>query len=762
MRHLPLALLLLAVALVYANSLHNSFHFDDYHTIVENPAIRSLRNLPRLLTDATAFSVLPPNRTWRPVVSVSLAVDYAMARGYNTLWFHLSTLIWFGVLLIVIERFIELLLNRTEPSRANRWLALGITAWFGLHPAMAETVNYIIQRGDLYCTLGCISALYVFARWRHLRWTCIYLLPFVLAMLSKPPAIAFPFLLVLYVFYFETDPAAPSTTRWKRSAFATWPAFATAAALLALNAAMTPRTYTPTDLSAWTYRLTQPYVWLRYAGQLFLPLHLNADTDLRRFTSITPAVAAGLLFAGLLLALIALCSRKKILYPIAFGLAWFLLTQLPTSLYALSEVENDHRMFFSFPGLMLAVVWSLHLAYKRVLQRVSPSARKSAIRVTTAATLLALGAYAWGAHVRNEVWRSEETLWADDVVKCPRNGRGLMMYGTTLLNSGRPGPALIYFQRALAFTPNYPDLELNLGVASGVLADEGNAALTQSPEQHFQRALLLAPADDRVHSFYARWLLAHSRVDEAAAQAATAVQLNPTRALGRDFLLQAEVEQGQLDAARDLARETLHLIPDDAQAQLILNGGPALNRMRRDGLINASLASYRAGQYQQSIAQARAALALDANSAEAWNNIGASQAALGQWDQAIDDEKTAFALNPQLLIAQNNLRAYTSQWEAAAHTSPQARRVSALIQQSLELYRAADYRNSATAARKAVTLDPNSAEAWNNVAAAEAAQHHWNAAIAAAERAIALKPGLEIAHNNLAWALQQRDIAAKK
>jgi hypothetical protein len=30
---------------------------------------------------------------------------------------------------------------------------------------MAETVNYVIQRGDLYCTLGCVAALLIYARY---------------------------------------------------------------------------------------------------------------------------------------------------------------------------------------------------------------------------------------------------------------------------------------------------------------------------------------------------------------------------------------------------------------------------------------------------------------------------------------------------------------------------------------------------------------------------------------------------------------------
>src|SRR5580692_4031550 len=87
--------LLLAICLAYANSFQNGFHFDDFHTIVDNPAIRSLHNVPRFFTDATTFSVLPANRTYRPIVSTFLALDYAMAGGYNPFSFHLSTFLFF-------------------------------------------------------------------------------------------------------------------------------------------------------------------------------------------------------------------------------------------------------------------------------------------------------------------------------------------------------------------------------------------------------------------------------------------------------------------------------------------------------------------------------------------------------------------------------------------------------------------------------------------------------------------------------------------
>src|SRR5580692_3126769 len=109
--------LLLAICLAYANSFQNGFHFDDFHTITDNPAVRSLRNVPRFFTDATTFSVLPANRTYRPMVSTMLAVDYALANshgdGYAPFWFHFSTFLYFLALIVMLYALYRLLFDET-------------------------------------------------------------------------------------------------------------------------------------------------------------------------------------------------------------------------------------------------------------------------------------------------------------------------------------------------------------------------------------------------------------------------------------------------------------------------------------------------------------------------------------------------------------------------------------------------------------------------------------------------------------------------
>ncbi len=742
---------MLAICLAYSNSFENGFHFDDFHTVVDNPAVRSLHNIPRFFTDATMFSVLPANRTYRPIVSTSLAIDYAIGHGFRPLWFHLSTFVLFLALVAILYLLYRLLLDKVRPSPANEWLALFAAAWFGLHPAMAETVNYVIQRGDLYCTLGCVSALYLFARYPHLRRTGLYLLLLVFALLSKPPAAVFPALLWMYSYFFEESDALP-LRRLRDGLVASVPAIAVTALLLALQSSMTPKTFLPSILSPADYRLTQPYVWARYVSELLLPLHLNVDSDLDAFHGLSLRAIAGLVFVAALAVAIWLTARRRPLYPIAFGLLWFVVTQLPTSLYPLSEVENDHRMFFSFAGLVLAVVWVTWLLVQHLLDAERSEYWWPALAFVA---LLVLVGYGYGVHQRNAVWHDEESLWLDDVQKSPHNGRGLMIYGLTQMNKGAYATALDYFTRALVYTPNYATLEINLGVVTGEMADMGEAVRSPEAERHFLRAIQLSPAEDGPHAFYGRWLERHGRTAEAIAQLREAIAIDPPRQLQHDLLIAAYARSGDLSAAQQAAKDTLAIAPDDAAAQAML-----LHPAVRDVAfwIDLSLAQYKQAQYLQAIESARHALQLDPNSVEAYTNIGAAYGMMQQWDEAIRNEREALRLNPHYQLAQNNLDLYR-QRSGGVH-NPSSLTADDLINESLRLNQAGQYRESLAAAQQAIKLDPNSAKAWNNIAANDDAMHRWDDAVAAARKALALQPNLQIAKNNLEWSMAQK--GAKK
>lgn len=729
----------MAVCITYANSFQNSFHFDDFHTVVDNPAIRSLHNVPHFFTNAKTFSILPANQTYRPIVSTTLAFDYWIGHGLHPFFFHIGTFLVYLLQLAAMALLFRAVLQRTCPERNHLLIAIFAATWYGLHPAMAETVNYIIQRGDVYAACGVVCALALYSEFPQWRHTGVYLLPFVLGLLSKPPAIVFSALLFAYLAMFE----APSEKRYGYAAVRVLPALFTGGAIMALEAAMTPKSFTPSSLSSYSWFITQPFVLLREFCTFFLPLHLNVDTDLQAFSAINVDAVAGFVFLMVLLSAMILLSRPKQLRPIAFGLLWFLIGSLPTALYKLTEVENDHRLFLPFIGLTLACAWAGYLAIEQLTRYISAQWVR---HVATACALLMLCAYGWAAHIRNRVWHSEASLWYDDVLKCPHNGRGLMNYGLTQLDQGKDEIALQYFDRALQYTPNYPILEVNLGIVNGALADQGHPGLSAVAEEHFRRAIALAPNDDLTHAYYGRWLLNHGRIPDAIQQLQTAVALNPAPLMQRDLLIVAEERAGDRKAAQQSAQQTLRIAPSDTVAQQILQQ-PAQSA---DYWINQSLAEYRQQKYLLAIASARHALAINPHSALAYNNIGASYGALRQWGQAVQNEQLALQYDSRLAVARNNLALFLKKIPVGQESNHvQSNR---FIDLSLRDYQSGHYENCIDEARAALRWNPKSAEAWNNIAAADAALHRWPDAVKAAQKALALKPDFTLARNNLAWA----------
>src|SRR5262249_15834800 len=138
-------------------------------------------------------------------------------------------------------------------------------------------------------------------------------------------------------------------------------------------------------------------------------------------------VFAGMLFLAALLFAIWRLRTSPQTKPIAFGLSWFVITLLPTALTPLAEVANDHRMFFPFIGLSLAPT----LAAAGLLRKLVAPATRGLVGATVVIVILL--AESAGVHARNEVWRSDETLWRDVTEKSPGNGRGWMNYGVALM-----------------------------------------------------------------------------------------------------------------------------------------------------------------------------------------------------------------------------------------------------------------------------------------------------------------------------------------
>jgi tetratricopeptide (TPR) repeat protein len=612
------ALLVVGPVAAYANHFHNSFHFDDAHTIVNNASIRELRNIPLFFRDATTFSLLPSNQSYRPLVSTLLAVDYRLG-GLQPFWFHLSIFVLFVALAVLLAFVVHRLLEIAGPSPANRWVALIAAAWYGVHPGNADAVNYIIASSEVISTLGVIVSFALYFAFPKLRRYHVYVLPAAIAILAKPTAAIFA---VLFAFYRLLLPSETITRRSAgRRALAYFsgiaPSFLICGAMLLLLQHMTPRSWIAGAANARNYLITQPYVALLYLKTFFWPSGLSADYDLNPFaTTDDPRFWAGFAFVIFFTLCAVMAAVFKKTRVIGFGLLWFLVALLTTSLLPLAEVMNDHRTFLPYVGLVIAMAGAVSLLVNR---KVTYSLPAKIAAICTVVVFLCANAYA--TFQRNKVWKSEETLWHDVVLKSPGNGRGLMNYGNTLMAKGDYAGALDYFHRAQQLTPQYSVLLINLAIAENATKQSAAA------EQHFKDALRLAPASPDSYTYYARYLLAHSRADEARAFLQSALELSPTDLTARELIAKAD---GQV------INEPTTQTPEY--------------------YLDLSLQNYREERYAESIAASRAALKLRPNYAEAWNNIGAAYNQLGRYEEAAAACEQALRYKPDFELARNNLQ----------------------------------------------------------------------------------------------------------
>ena len=104
----------------------------------------------------------------------------------------------------------------------------------------------------------------------------------------------------------------------------------------------------------------------------------------------------------------------------------------------------------------------------------------------------------------------------------------------------------------------------------------------------------------------------------------------------------------------------LELSPQDLTARELMiqaeAGASTDSKPTPESYLTLSLERYREGRYGESIAAARAALALSRGYAEAWNNIGAAYNKLGQYEKGAAACEEALRLKPDYALARNNLQ----------------------------------------------------------------------------------------------------------
>lgn len=560
--------LALATLAVYSGTFYVPFVFDDPSSVLTNASLR------QLWPPWTALSP-PPLVTvsGRPVVNFTLALNHALGgtspAGYHAvnLAIHiLAGLVFFGLVRRTLHR----------PPLAARFgssalpLALAAAALWSLHPLQTESVTYVVQRVESLMGLWYLLTLYAFVRavdvapgpdagppHRRTAWLVVSVAASLLGMGSKEVMVSAPLLVLLYD---RTFVAGSFRTAWKNRARYYAALAATWLLLGGLVLGTGGRGGTAglnTDLSVWTYALTQLHAVALYLKLAFWPYPLVFDygTDVvRHFADI---VAPGLLVAALAGGIVWALWRRPAL---GFLGAWGFAILAPTSSIVpiATQTVAEHRMYLPLAAIVLAAL----LVGQAWIGRVA--------WVAALSMAFLFGGLTW---TRNRIYHDELTLWTDTVAKRPGNARAHYNLAETLARTGQGPAAIEHYQDALRLDPNYAEAYNNLGV---LLRQTGRGA---DARECFERSVRIDAGNPISRYNLGDALTREGSLKEAVAQFRAALELQPGHFEALNDLGGALLALGR-DAEAVLALEhALRLRPEFAEAHS--NLGLALLRQDR-------------------------------------------------------------------------------------------------------------------------------------------------------------------------------------
>ncbi|MEE3258723.1 MAG: tetratricopeptide repeat protein [Candidatus Latescibacterota bacterium] len=722
-----LALILGCGLLAFHNVLGHGFHYDDDHSIRENPHLRSLANVPRFFVDPGAFSGMPEARMYRPLLLATYAVNYAIA-GYAPLGWHLVNLL--------LHLANAALLWWLAPGLgASRRVALVAGLIFAVHPVVSESVNYVSSRSSLLATffllLACKGLGSALGGRAQRDWPLVAA-TYCGALLAKSIAIVFPLLAGMYM---------GLVGRWRRG----WLGALVAIAMLyvlgtraiigkaLLEPVRGPVAQWATQLKAGAF-----YIW-----KVALPVGLSVEPQFAVSSSFFSAPV--LLAALMLVSLVGLCFMARQRALVVLGAGWFAIGLLPSSLVPLHILVNEHRLYLPMVG------WALGLAALLDRGRLGSGGWVGLV------VLMGLSVQ------RNEIWRDEEALWRDAVAKGPLMGRPHVNLGKALLEKGQLAAAIAASHRALEIDPGLERAHYNIGTAYmreerlelavahfrraleirpemlPALNNLGNSyqeqGLWQQALATYRRALAVQEHASIYHNI-GHTFLAAGRADSARSFFRRALDADPALREAYKGLVKACRAEDLLQSAVEVLTEALSRWPQDRL--FLLLRGDVLAAMGRE---EEAIASYRrADKDEVEIWQRLGAEALKrrnwedakghfdralghADNAIAHNGRGTALLELGGVRDALESFRQAARLDPESATAFANIgRAYLrygraveaiAALERASALEPETGRLQALLAQAMEQVGKLD--EAMAAYKKAIALAPENGEYYHNL-----------------------------------------------
>ncbi|MDD5435477.1 MAG: tetratricopeptide repeat protein [Nitrospira sp.] len=681
MRKTILHLVLIAITglIIYSNTLHSPFIFDDRLYILDNTSIQNLSNFISL-SDV------------RYVTSLSFAINYAIGgfdpfgyRVFNISIHILNAVLVYWLLLLTFRTpFFAASGSEARAGKNTNLIALFSGLLFVSHPVQTQAVTYITQRFASLATFFYLLSVVMYIKWRLLskqqtnraadqqgerKNYCTSALPFsaalrrmnllycssllsaIFAMKTKEISFTLPFIIALYEFSFFSRPVHPEIQLSKSKRVLYLLPFLLTLIIIpvslfgpewglykpALDSGEKLRQLQIQDLttfSRYDYLLTQFRVIVTYIRLLFFPVNQNLLYDYPVLSSfLNPQVFLSFFFLLFIFgSAVYIFYRSETLAPdsrlIAFGILWFFITaSVESSIIPIKHIIFEHRIYLPAVGIIIAFVSGIFY-FLRI------KFHKSQILLNInhfllAAIILALSA---AAYQRNGIWKDEITLWKDVIKKSPNKVEPHNNLGNVYGIRGRFDEAIQEYLAAIKIQPDNADVVCNLGIA---YAKKGQLDIAI---QYYLAALKLKPGFVKARYGLGLVYYTQGRFNDAIHEYKTALSFKPDYPEVLYNLGIVYAAQGNLNEAIQLYILAIRLKPYYPEAHNDLG-----------------LAYYNQRRLNEAVQEYLFAVKLKTDYAEAHNNLGNAYMNLGVIDNAIFHYQTALKLKPDLAGTHNNL-----------------------------------------------------------------------------------------------------------
>jgi len=538
-------LLLIVSALVYGNTLVNSFAYDDELYVFRNPAVTQ----PTL---TGFFKATRYENVFRPLTFMTFALDWAVGKA-QPFGYHLVNLLLHAGVTLLLYFVLGLLMEGVPRGDTISFVAALL---YAVHPIHTEAVAWITGRSEL------LAAGLLLAAWLlHLKDRPIpALLCFLLAMMSKESAVVFIPLVVV------GDYARGKLQSAQRYAwFAGMGALYLALLWKAQGGRFGEKGFNPMDNvlaslgTQWrilnAVRIAWKYIGLQvYPATLSCDYSYNAIPLYAKWKFVLPAVLASVLV--LVLWLWALRTRRT---------AWILAGAI--YLGAFSITSNILVFTGTIMGERLAYLPSAGFCLFVALLWIQLEKRQA--KLAWGVLVVILAALAMRTVIRNRDWRDNPTLYAATVRAVPGNAKMRANMGGIYLHYGDLDKAQSELDTALQIYPNFPEAIEFKGL---VEARKNN---DQEARKLFVKALSMSNRDNGHYDFMvvnlAAMLIKQGETDDALKMLDELIAESPQISRAWSNRAAIHFQRGEIDAARNDAQTALHLDPTNTQAEGLLN-----------------------------------------------------------------------------------------------------------------------------------------------------------------------------------------------